>query len=105
VAAYAAAFILPNPLLGCARQFPQSVLLQPPSSATNDKTAACDAKPCALNFIIFRCKERDMGNTTKTVIVTGGSQGIGAAIVKAFLNRDCNVVAISRSVTTRIDAR
>jgi NAD(P)-dependent dehydrogenase (short-subunit alcohol dehydrogenase family) len=46
-----------------------------------------------------------MGKTTKTVIVTGGSQGIGAAIVKAFLNRDCNVVAISRSVTTRIDAR
>jgi NAD(P)-dependent dehydrogenase (short-subunit alcohol dehydrogenase family) len=40
-----------------------------------------------------------MSNTTKTVIVTGGSQGIGAGTVKAFLNRDCNVVAISRSVT------
>jgi NAD(P)-dependent dehydrogenase (short-subunit alcohol dehydrogenase family) len=39
-----------------------------------------------------------MSNTTKTVIVTGGSQGIGG-IVKAFLNRDYNVVAISRSVT------
>jgi NAD(P)-dependent dehydrogenase (short-subunit alcohol dehydrogenase family) len=40
-----------------------------------------------------------MSNTTKTVIVTGGSQGIGAGIVKAFLNRGCNVVAISRSIT------
>ena len=35
----------------------------------------------------------------KTVIVTGASQGIGAAVVNAFLDRGYNVVATSRSVT------
>ncbi|WP_260735463.1 SDR family NAD(P)-dependent oxidoreductase [Tunturiibacter lichenicola] len=35
----------------------------------------------------------------KTVIVTGASQGIGAAIVQAFLDRGYNVVATSRSVS------
>ena len=34
----------------------------------------------------------------KTVIVTGASQGIGAAIVQAFLGRGYNVVATSRSM-------
>ena len=34
-----------------------------------------------------------------TVIVTGASQGIGAAIVQAFLDRGYNVVATSRSVS------
>jgi len=28
-----------------------------------------------------------MANTQKTAIVTGGSQGIGAGLVKAFLDR------------------
>jgi len=37
--------------------------------------------------------------TAKTVIVTGGSQGIGAGAVKAFLDRNYNVVATSRNVT------
>jgi NAD(P)-dependent dehydrogenase (short-subunit alcohol dehydrogenase family) len=35
----------------------------------------------------------------KTVIVTGASQGIGAAIVGAFLERAYNVVATSRSIS------
>ncbi|MBB5343463.1 SDR family NAD(P)-dependent oxidoreductase [Tunturibacter empetritectus] len=35
----------------------------------------------------------------QTVIVTGASQGIGAAIVQAFLDRGYNVVATSRSVS------
>ena len=35
----------------------------------------------------------------KTVIVTGASQGIGAAVVHAFLDRGYNVVATSRSVS------
>ena len=35
----------------------------------------------------------------KTVIVTGASQGIGAAIVQAFLERGYNVVATSRNVS------
>ena len=36
---------------------------------------------------------------TKTVIVTGGSQGIGAGLVKTFLGRGYNVVANSRNIT------
>jgi NAD(P)-dependent dehydrogenase (short-subunit alcohol dehydrogenase family) len=35
----------------------------------------------------------------RTVIVTGASQGIGAAVVQAFLDRGYNVVATSRSVS------
>ena len=35
----------------------------------------------------------------KTVIVTGASQGIGAAVAQAFLDRGYNVVATSRSVS------
>ena len=38
-----------------------------------------------------------MPNTQKTVIVTGASQGIGAAVVKAFLERGYNVVGTSRN--------
>jgi NAD(P)-dependent dehydrogenase (short-subunit alcohol dehydrogenase family) len=41
----------------------------------------------------------EMANTPKTVIVTGGSQGIGSGAVKAFLDRGYNVVATSRDVT------
>jgi NAD(P)-dependent dehydrogenase (short-subunit alcohol dehydrogenase family) len=37
--------------------------------------------------------------TNKTVIVTGASHGIGAAVVEAFLGRGYNVVATSRSVS------
>ena len=37
--------------------------------------------------------------SNKTVIVTGASQGIGAAIVQAFLGRGYSVVATSRSVS------
>ena len=34
-----------------------------------------------------------------TVIVTGGSQGIGAAIVQTFMDRGYSVVATSRKIT------
>ena len=37
--------------------------------------------------------------SNKTVIVTGASHGIGAAVVRAFLDRGYNVVATSRSVS------
>ena len=40
-----------------------------------------------------------MNSQRKTAIVTGASQGIGAGIVKAFLERGFNVVANSRKVT------
>ncbi|HSL03962.1 MAG TPA: SDR family oxidoreductase [Nitrospiraceae bacterium] len=40
-----------------------------------------------------------MSSSRKTAIVTGASQGIGAAIVKGFVERGFNVVANSRKVT------
>jgi len=40
-----------------------------------------------------------MTNARKTVIVTGGSQGIGAGLVRAFLDRGYNVVASSQHIT------
>jgi NAD(P)-dependent dehydrogenase (short-subunit alcohol dehydrogenase family) len=40
-----------------------------------------------------------MSGPRKTAIVTGSSQGIGAGIVKAFVERGFNVVANSRRVT------
>src|SRR5512146_2956200 len=40
-----------------------------------------------------------MSSPQKTAIVTGGSQGIGAGIVKAFVERGFNVVASSRKMT------
>jgi short-subunit dehydrogenase len=36
--------------------------------------------------------------TPKTVIVTGASQGIGACLVKTFLEREYQVVATARSM-------
>jgi NAD(P)-dependent dehydrogenase (short-subunit alcohol dehydrogenase family) len=40
-----------------------------------------------------------MNSRQKTVIVTGASQGIGAGVVRAFLDRGYNVVANSRDIT------
>src|SRR5260370_2566210 len=40
-----------------------------------------------------------MANIQNTAIVTRGSQGIGAGLVKAFLDRGYNVVANSRNIT------
>ena len=40
-----------------------------------------------------------MNSQSKTAIVTGASQGIGAGIVKAFVERGFNVVANSRSIS------
>jgi NAD(P)-dependent dehydrogenase (short-subunit alcohol dehydrogenase family) len=39
-----------------------------------------------------------MCNEAKTVIVTGASQGIGAAVAKLFLERGYNVVGNSRTI-------
>ena len=41
-----------------------------------------------------------MAHRQKTAIVTGGSQGIGAGLVKAFLDRGYSVVANSRNITS-----
>src|SRR5205807_4624781 len=53
---------------------------------------------CTATKAVSR-KEADMGNEQKTVIVTGASQGIGAGVVQAFLDRGYNVVANSRNIT------
>jgi NAD(P)-dependent dehydrogenase (short-subunit alcohol dehydrogenase family) len=39
-----------------------------------------------------------MSNQQKVVIITGASQGMGAALVKAYRDRDYRVVATSRSI-------
>src|SRR5262245_19450674 len=39
-----------------------------------------------------------MSNERKVAVITGGSQGIGAGLVKAFRDRDYRVVATSRSI-------
>jgi NAD(P)-dependent dehydrogenase (short-subunit alcohol dehydrogenase family) len=41
----------------------------------------------------------EITNRNKTLIVTGGSQGIGAGAVRALLDRGYNVVANSRNIT------
>jgi NAD(P)-dependent dehydrogenase (short-subunit alcohol dehydrogenase family) len=46
-----------------------------------------------------------MANNGKTVIVTGASQGIGAAVVKAFMERGYNVVGTSRNVTRSAEVK
>jgi len=43
--------------------------------------------------------DRSIMASKGTVIVTGGSQGIGAAVVQTFLNRGYSVVATSRKIT------
>lgn len=48
--------------------------------------------------------EISMINARKVVIVTGGSQGIGAGLVDAFRERDFLVVATSRSIGESNDA-
>lgn len=45
-----------------------------------------------------------MSSARKVAIVTGGSQGIGAGLVKAFRARDYRVVTTSRSIQQTADA-
>jgi NAD(P)-dependent dehydrogenase (short-subunit alcohol dehydrogenase family) len=44
-----------------------------------------------------------MSKTQKVAVITGASQGIGAALVQAFRNRDYAVVANSRSINATDD--
>jgi NAD(P)-dependent dehydrogenase (short-subunit alcohol dehydrogenase family) len=46
-----------------------------------------------------RLQETEMNDRPKTAIVTGASQGIGAEIVRAFVERGFNVVANSRTMS------
>ena len=44
-------------------------------------------------------KEKELASE-RTIIVTGASQGIGAGLVRAFLERGYNVIANSRNITS-----
>src|SRR6266853_826013 len=46
-----------------------------------------------------------MSSQPKTAIVTGASQGIGAGIVNALVEREFNVVANSRNVTQSTEVK
>jgi NAD(P)-dependent dehydrogenase (short-subunit alcohol dehydrogenase family) len=49
--------------------------------------------------IVMPREDDVVASVEKTVIVTGGSQGIGAGLVRAFLDRGYRVVANSRNIT------
>jgi NAD(P)-dependent dehydrogenase (short-subunit alcohol dehydrogenase family) len=44
-----------------------------------------------------------MGNERKVAIITGGSQGIGEGLVRAYRDRDYRVVAVSRAIRQGAD--
>src|SRR4051812_10657568 len=51
-----------------------------------------------IDILKLRLKEL-MNHQQRTAIVTGASQGIGAGVVKAFAEREFNVVANSRRIS------
>jgi NAD(P)-dependent dehydrogenase (short-subunit alcohol dehydrogenase family) len=60
---------------------------------------------CSIIFTSSRRKdETSHGHRTKVAIVTGASQGIGAALVKACRDRNYRVVATARSIKPSSDA-
>jgi NAD(P)-dependent dehydrogenase (short-subunit alcohol dehydrogenase family) len=48
-------------------------------------------------------KETSMSSERKVAVITGASQGIGAALVKAYRDRNYRVVATARSITPAKD--
>jgi NAD(P)-dependent dehydrogenase (short-subunit alcohol dehydrogenase family) len=57
----------------------------------------------AGNEPVTEFSEVIMSQDKKVAIITGASQGIGAALVKAYRDRDYRVVATSRSITQGSD--
>src|SRR6202042_2118404 len=51
-----------------------------------------------LMGVVTAVRRQTMASKQKTVVVTGASQGIGAGVVQAFLDRGYNVVANSRNI-------
>jgi NAD(P)-dependent dehydrogenase (short-subunit alcohol dehydrogenase family) len=47
--------------------------------------------------------ENLMSDSRKVVLITGGSQGIGASLVRAYRDRNYRVVATSRSIAPSTD--
>jgi NAD(P)-dependent dehydrogenase (short-subunit alcohol dehydrogenase family) len=52
---------------------------------------------------VGRMKETSMSGESKVAVITGASQGIGAALVKAYRDRGYGVVATARSITSAND--
>src|SRR5215831_11912810 len=90
-----------GPFLNLAADSPQSkagpVLSTAPPCNMATEARAGDSKFRTLE--IARRGNLEMANLQKTAIVTGGSQAIGAGLVKAFLDRCYNVVANSRNIS------
>src|SRR5207247_245591 len=57
-----------------------------------------------MAFCGFTIPKRRHMSSQRTAIVTGASQGIGAALVEALLNAGYNVVATSRNVNQSLAA-
>src|SRR5262249_51789289 len=75
-----------------------SVEIRLPSFPSNQfprTPAECPPRTQALH------QEIHMSANSKTVIVTGASQGIGAAVANLFLERGYNVVATSRHISKK----
>jgi NAD(P)-dependent dehydrogenase (short-subunit alcohol dehydrogenase family) len=56
----------------------------------------------AALLLIDDRRAKEVSMRRKTVIVTGASQGIGAAVVRAFIDGGYNVLATSRSISTTL---
>src|SRR5208337_285858 len=54
--------------------------------------------PIGLCPTIFRRRRFAMGTDQKVAVITGASQGIGAALVRAYCDRNYRVVATARSI-------
>src|SRR6267143_7202759 len=52
----------------------------------------------AILFDRHKSRRDAMGIAQKVVIITGASQGMGAALVEAYRDRDYGVVATARSI-------
>jgi NAD(P)-dependent dehydrogenase (short-subunit alcohol dehydrogenase family) len=81
-----------------ARKYVPFTLPKPPQSATLELRRQSSGAAVEIFFAGIEMT-LEKPDTQKTMIVTGGSQGIGAGLVKAFLCRGYNVVANSRHIT------
>ena len=48
-----------------------------------------------LNFYIFRAMENWLSG--KTILITGGTSGLGKSLVYEFLGNGCHVISIARN--------
>src|SRR5258705_12777799 len=74
------------------------------------RARACEQRGRGLSFLSETCeassneRARIMSTEQRVIVVTGASQGIGAGIVQAFRDRNCRVIATSRSIKPATEA-